>query len=283
MKLILRKNDSSTSLLLFIYNIYMTKTTKDYIKLSSLIEIMKVFGKNETATRMALSRATKAGLLTNSKKDNEVNYALTLDGRKFNLLWDEGVMNFWKRYQFRNSKSDSKWYLINVEFKGNNKDSKVEVIDKLQQYGFAQINTNSWLSPYHQYEEVWKLVEKYNLVEEVVETYGEMKIHKDMDKFLDDVYGIKKLKSLYQHFIDTYSSKLVEVKQIYKEQNFVSNGLALPILHKLGWSFFNIASDDAVLPKQILPEWEGDKAALVMRELREILLEAVYKYLEKFD
>jgi DNA-binding transcriptional regulator PaaX len=104
-----------------------------------------------------------------------------------------------------------------------------------------------------------------------------------MDEFLDDVYSIKKLKLLYQDFIDVYNNKLTKVKQIYKEQSFVNNGLALPILHKLGWNFFNIASDDVVLPRQILPEWEGDKAALVMTELREILLEAVYKYLEKFD
>jgi phenylacetic acid degradation operon negative regulatory protein len=62
MKLILRKKDSSTSILLFIFNNYMAQTTKNYMSLSSLLEIMQVFGKNETTTRMSLSRAAKKGL-----------------------------------------------------------------------------------------------------------------------------------------------------------------------------------------------------------------------------
>jgi DNA-binding transcriptional regulator PaaX len=89
---------------------------------------MKVFEKNETATRMALSRATKAGLLISIKQDNEVSYALTLDGKKFNLLWSEEFINLWKRYQLRSSESDSKWYLITVEFKGDTKDNRLEFI-----------------------------------------------------------------------------------------------------------------------------------------------------------
>lgn len=283
MKLIFRKKDSSTNLLLFIFNNYMAKTNKDSIKLWSLLEIMKAFGKNETATRMALSRATKIGLLTNSRQHNDVMYSLTSEGKKFNELWNKGAMNFWKRHQFRNSKWNNKWYLINVEFKKIDSNSKTEFIDNLQQYGFAQININTLIAPYHQYEEVWKLIEKYSLSDGTVETYGELKIHKDMDTFIDEVYNIEKLKVLYQEFIDKYSNKLSEIKKIYREANFVDNGLALPILHDLGWSFFNIASGDVALPKQILPEWEGDNAALIMRELRQMLLESTYKYLEKFD
>ncbi len=283
MKLILRKNDSATSLLLFIYSNYMAKNTKESIKLSSLLEILKVFGKSETAIRMSLSRAVKAGLLINNKYNNEVSYALTLEGKKAIIHWNEGVMQFFKRYQLRSSKWDNKWYFINVEFIEDSRDIKAEFIDKLQQRGFAQINTNTWVTPYHQYEEVWKLIEKYSFEDRIVEIHGEMKIHKDMNKFLNDIYSIEKLKTAYQGFADTYGSKLQEIRQLCKEQTFVDQGLAFPILHGLGWSFFNIATDDAVLPRQILPEWEGDKAALIMKESRELLLEATYRYLEKFN
>lgn len=283
MKLILRKNDSATSLLLFIYNNYMHINSKESIKLSSLLEMLKVFGKNETAIRMSLSRAVKAGLLINNKYKNEVSYALTTEGKKAILNWNEGVIQFFKRYQLRNLQWDNKWYFINVEFVEDNKDNKAEFIDQLQQRGFVQINTNTWVTPYHQYEEVWNLTKKYSFEDRIVEIHGEMKIHKDMDKFLDDNYGISKLKIAYQGFVDNYSGKLQEISRLYKEQTFVENGLAFPVLHELGWSFFSIASDDAVLPRQILPEWEGDKATLLMKELRELLLESTYRYLEKFN
>lgn len=283
MKLILRKNDSATSLLLFIYNNYIAKNKNDSVKLTALLEILKVFGKNETAIRMSLSRAVKAGLLINNRVENEVVYTLTAEGKKAILYWNEGVMQFFKRFQLRNQQWDNKWYFVNVDFTEESKEIKAEYLDKLQQMGFAQINTNTWISPFHQSKEVWKLSEKYGLENSIVEIHGEMKIHKDMGKFLDDIYGIEKLRKTYKAFVNTYGSKLEEIRKLCKEESFIENGLAFPILHELGFSFFKIAADDAVVPRQILPEWEGDKAALIMNEFRELLLGATYQYLEKFD
>jgi len=283
MRLILRKNDSATSLLLFIYNLYMAKTAKDYIKLSSLLEMMKVFGKSETAIRMSLSRAAKAGLLTTSKQNNEVYYALTLEGNKTIMLWNEGVMQFWERYSLRNSEWDNKWYFINANFKEEKKDIRAKFLDKLQQFGFAQINTSAWITPYHQYEEVRKLIKEYSLEDGIVEIYGEMEIHEDVNSFLDKVFGTRKLENSYREFVNTFSGKLVEVRAVYKDHTFISSGTALQVLHELGWSFFESAALDAVLPRAILSEWAGDQAAYLMRELREMLIEASYKYIEKFE
>lgn len=283
MKLILRKNDSATSLLLFIYNNYIAKNNNDSIKLTALLEILKVFGKNETAIRMSLSRAVKAGLLINTRLENEVVYTLTTEGKKTILYWNEGVMQFFKRFQLRNQEWDNMWYFVNIDFTGESKEIKTEYLDKLQQMGFAQMNANTWISPFHQSKGVWELSEKYGLEDSIVEIHGEMKIHKDMDKFLDSIYGIERLRNAYMDFVNNYSSKLEEIRQLYKEDSFIENGLAFPILHELGFSFFRIAADDAVVPRQILPEWEGDKAALIMKELRELLLGATYQYLEKFN
>lgn len=283
MKLILRKKDSTTSLLLFLFNSYLTKTSKDYIRLPNLIEIMKVFGKNETTTRMALSRAVKIGLLINIKENNEVVYRLTPEGKKYILLWNEGVLNYWKRYQFRNSQWDNKWYLLNVEMKSYTSKVREEIADKLAQYGFVQYNVNTWLTPYHQCKEIYELIEKYNLFDGIIEVHGEMKIHKEIKNFLDEVFCIDKLKTLYQEFIDKYDNLFNQVKESYRKAEFVNNGAALPILHELSYSFFHIAADDVVLPRQLLSEWEGDRAAKLMKNLREMLLEATYKYLDMFS
>lgn len=282
MKLVLRKENSSTSILLFLFNMYLNKTGKDYIKLSSLLEYMKAFGKNETTTRMSLSRTVKIGLLINIRQDNEVIYSLTPEGKEYVLLWNEGVINFWKRYKFRNSEWNSKWYVVNIDFKKEN-NNKVIFIDKLEQLGFAQINTYTWLTPYYQHEEVKKLIEQYDLAEGVIETYGEIKIHRELEEFLDEIYGIKKLRVLYQQFIESYEKKLLEIKQLCNDPDFVNEGLALPIFQEMGWSFFDIAAGDAALPRQLLPQWEGDEAASVLREMRGILENGMYKYFEKYD
>ncbi|MDF2890550.1 MAG: phenylacetic acid-responsive transcriptional repressor [Clostridia bacterium] len=282
MKLILRKNDSATSLLLFIYNHYFSKSQKNSLRLSSLLEIIKVFDKSESAIRMSLSRAVKAGILSNAKQDNEVIYSLTDLGRKSIHLWNEGVQSFWKRFNLRNSSWDGKWYILNIEFQEDKK-QRMEISDNLQQLGFTILNTNTWICPYNQSKEIRGLATKFGLETAIVEFFGEMTVGKDMQQFLDDTYKLDILKSKYKAFIHVYGEKLKQTKEICEEHSFIDRGQGLPLLHELGWNFFNIASEDPVLPKQLYPFWEGDEAAALMKELREVLLEASWQYLEKFE
>lgn len=283
MKLILRKNDSVMSMLLFIYNNYLSLTNKGTLKLSSLLEIMKVFGKNETAVRMALSRASKAEILINMRKGNEVSYALTSEGREVIELWNTGVKCFWQRYQLRNKSWNGKWYFLNINLNEDKKSLKPVIIDKLQQIGFASISTNIWMNPYYLRDEVAALVDEYSIKDAVVQIYGEMEIYKNINEFLDEIFCIGKLKASYNDFVKTYKDKLDESKIVFQKKDFTDCGIALPLLHELGWNFFNIASEDPILPRELLPIWEGDEAADIMKEFREILLKSVNQYLQKFE
>ncbi|HYE10277.1 MAG TPA: PaaX family transcriptional regulator C-terminal domain-containing protein, partial [Patescibacteria group bacterium] len=165
----------------------------------------------------------------------------------------------------------------------DDKKQKTEIADNLQQLGFAILNTNTWLCPYNQRNEIKGLAEKFGLETAIVEFFGEMTVGKDMKQFLDDTYKLDILKSKYKAFINVYGEKLKQTKEICKEHQFIDRGQGLPLLHELGWNFFNIASEDAVLPKQLYPFWEGDEAAAIMRDFREILLEASWQYLKKFE
>lgn len=283
MRLILKKKDGLTSLLLFVYNNYLFTNSKASIKLSNLLEIMKAFGKNETATRMSLSRAMKAGLLINCVQNNEVIYELTLEGKSYIELWNEEANRFWKRYQYRESSFDNNWYYVSILSGQNSNESKVDFIDALRQYGFAQLNANTYVSPYHQHQEVLELIEKYDLSDGIVELYGEMKVHKDIDIFLNEIFTVNNLNEQYQQFIDKYKDKLIEIRKVCKLKDFVDGGLALPLLNELGWDFFGIATLDAALPKQILQKWQGDEAVQIMKELRTILFDATCEYLKKFE
>lgn len=283
MRLIVKKRDGLTSLLLFVYNSYLFTNSKTGIKLSDLLEIMKVFGKNETATRMSLSRAVKVGLLINCVQNNEVIYELTLEGKNYIDLWNDEVNRFWKRYQYRESSFDNNWYYISILSRQKSNESKADFIESLRQYGFAQLNANTYVSPYHQHPDVLELIGKYDLTDGIVELYGEMKIHKDNDIFFNEIFSINTLSEQYQQFIDKYKNKLIEIREACKLRGFADDGLALPLLNELGWDFFSIATLDAVLPKQVLQKWQGDEAVQIMKELRTILFDATCKYLKKFD
>lgn len=113
----LRKVDSTTSLLLFVYNNYLSEYNKDTLKLSSLLEIMKTFGKSESATRMSLSRTVKAGILVNQNIEKEVNYSLAANGKHAVDIWNNEIRRFWKRYVQRHQPWEKKWHLLNLNFK----------------------------------------------------------------------------------------------------------------------------------------------------------------------
>jgi len=280
MKLILRKNDSATSLLLFVYNNHYTNTLNDSLKLSSLLEIMAAFDKSETAIRMSLSRATKSGFLINYKQDNMVYYKLSTYGIEQIQLWNGGVGEFWRRYGMRFSDWNYKWHFILLQYTEKNKHYKAHINDALEALGFSQITPNAWISPYDQRNETKILINKYKLDPSIVELYGDMDGHMKTKDFLKHVYGIQKLKPLYNAFITKYEPKYNELVKTSVKDRTLSSASALPLLHELGWNFFKIAAIDATLPEALLPAWEGDRAAALMKNMREMLLPTVNAYLE---
>lgn len=113
--------------------------------------------------------------------------------------------------------------------------------------------------------------------------YGEITIHQDTESFLDRIFHLKDLEEPYKQFVETFSVRFEETKKICREEVFILEGKALPLMHALGWEFFFIAAEDAALPKELKPHWAGDEAARLMKEYRNILLDATRKYLEKFE
>lgn len=282
MKLILKSKDSVTSVLLFIFNNYLCKYEKDYIELQHLIKIMKVFNKNESTTRMAISRAVKNGILINEKKEDKVFYRISDEGRNYIQIWNKNIEGFWTRYKYREAEWNDKWCFVIINITKEINNLKREISEKFMQLGLIQYNTNMWISPYYQKETIKEIVDEYNLFENITEFYGEITVHKDMDTFLRNTFSLEKLRGEYLHFIKSHSDELKKIQKL-KESYFNYDGQALASLYELGYDFYNIASNDAVLPKKIIDPWEGDEAAFIMNELRNILLKYVYEYFEKLD
>lgn len=283
MKVAFRKSDSAASLLLFVYNNLLTYYEKDVLKLSSLLDIMKPFGKSETALRMSLSRTVKAGLLENKSDEGEVYYGLTQEGKGAIDFWNKRSGLIWERYRLRNTPWDSKWHMLYFEIGEEQKGNKAIIVERLSQLGFRALGPGTWISPYVQPGKVADIVKDYSLDSEIVEMFGQIAFHQTTEIFLERVFNLQHLEQPYNDFVRTFREKLSQIKSANKTEQNVNKGQALPLLHALGWQYFNIAAQDAMLPKEIYPEWIGDEAARLMIEYREILINMVLEYLAKFD
>lgn len=279
MKLILKKGDSVTSIIIFVFNNSLMLFRKESIKLSSLLKIINAFGKNETAVRMALSRAVKSGLLFNENTEGEIHYTLTPVGKNAVDIWNEGMNQFWKRYSMRNQTWDKTWYLVKAEYPEYSNEEKMRITDRMQQLGFGHLRAGVWLSPYYQDDEVKNLFE--NSLNRVIRMHGRLLLDDNKDQFIQKVFRLDFPCKPYEEFLSVFIPKYETTKKSYRQNSFTEKGEALPLLHELGWEFFQIASEDAVLPTELFPKWIGDKAAGLMRDYRQILLESANEYLKQ--
>lgn len=277
MKIVLRKEDSSTSNLLFIYNIVYSKTKKDRLNLSSLIEIMKCFNTSESATRMALSRACKSGILSTSKLGKEVVYTLTPLAIYHIQNWNIEAQSCWNRLNLRNSSWDGKWNFIHINLKDQT--FKDVLHERLQRLGYFQINVQTWLSPYNQINELNDFVIELNTNIELASINGDFNASKGIKEFIELKVNLTNLNEQYITFLNQYEPLLTQLKDT---STSLMNGGSLPILHKLGYSYFAIALKDPMLPRLLLPIWKGDTAAILMKDLRQILVNATWEYLKNY-
>ncbi|KUO51872.1 MAG: hypothetical protein APF76_16150 [Desulfitibacter sp. BRH_c19] len=260
MKIILRKRDSVVSIVLFIFNIFSEHTSCYSIKLDHLIKCMSFFEKNETATRMGLSRMVKSDILINKKVNNDVYYELTHLGKENINLWNLGVSRFFKRYSLRNKPWNKKWYMVAL-LNFVRSESQC-TIDELTEIGFRELTRDLWVSPYSMKEEVNELL---NGKHEFLQISGEISLDSENQEALENTFRIESLKKQYAEFL------ILSNRTKNKMSKAINKGEHLPLLFELGWNFYDIAINDPALPEDFFNQWLGDKAIVEMRALRSSL------------
>jgi len=266
MKIVLRKKNSVTSIVLFIYNIYGEIMKNHSIKLIDLIQMMSSFGKNETAIRMGLSRMVKSGILINKTIDNEVFYELTEEGLENINAWNNGITRFFERYSKREKKWNGKWNLISI-FNFNKSDTENQfLVDKLKELGMAEVNNSLWISPYDISKEIESLFK--NTHNNYLQIAGDINSNISIKKLIKDIYDLKNIKKKYLEFI-----KFAKEVKDNLEKSETEGFHYLKTLFELGWRFYDVVTLDPALPKSLIEDWEGDDAVTTMNAVRNSVIE----------
>ncbi len=275
MKIVLRKKDSVTSIVLFLFNIYGQYTGQYSIGLNKLIRFMQQFEKNETSTRMGLSRMVKAGILSNQRRGTEVYYHLTEYGLENVKIWNEGIGRFFARFNKRHNAWDQKWYLAALmNFHKSDRENQL-IVDELMELGLREIEKNVWLSPYRVSGEMADL-SKENEFEYIELWGGNIFYNFTADQLLKDIFKIGPVKKSYLKLLGLIEDIKSETAGLKGD-----GGYCLPLLFKLGWNFYDTAVSDPVLPVELIPDWEGDLAAREFTNLRKHLYDRVTAYFGK--
>jgi phenylacetic acid degradation operon negative regulatory protein len=272
MKITLRKKDSVTSAVLFIFNLLGELKNEYSIKLSILLKILQYFNKSEASIRTGISRMVKADILSTIKVDNETIYKLNQEGLKNIELWNKGLDRFFSRFELRQKDWKNNWCLLTLIDFNRSEYENVFILEELKECGLREINHNMWITPYDIDNDLITLLKNQTIKYLVFS--GEFVTIDNLNNLLNTTFEINLLQEKYMTFID-------KIRKNSNSMNELDQGYLLPILFELGWDFYDITIMDAMLPQEIIHQWVGDKAVHEMKLIRAELLSRIMDYFKK--
>jgi DNA-binding transcriptional regulator PaaX len=272
MKITLRKKDSVISAVLFVFNIYREYKNSGAIRLGDLLDMMRFFDKSEASVRTGLSRMVKSGILASRREAGETTYELTRDGLGSIDLWNRGLSRFFYRHALRQKDWDGAWRFLTITgFNKSDYDNQF-IVDELRECGLREINNNIWATPYPVDKDVFALLDERKF--RYLKIEGSMQPNSGLDNLLNDVFDLNALKRDYTDFLHKSGETADRIAALH-------GGALLPVLFETGWGFYDTATSDPALPKALLPEWGGDKAAERMKTMRPLLLQEITGYFKE--
>jgi len=248
------KKDSVTSILLFIFNVFLVERGINSVPLKKIFRLLEPFQKSETSIRMGLSRGVQNGLFVNEKPGQEVYYRLTDAAVQSFEYWQKTLARFQERINLQYAGWDGAWSIVLLDLPPRNKpaDCIDQFTQSLEQLGYGSLNKGQWVSP-------------YNFSADVI-FQGNLQ-NKKPEKLASEVWPVEELASKYKKYYQ-------EIKKPAGNLIAVPNpGQVLTFLYLYGSELFEIIQDDPQLPVQLLPaDWLGPKAAQTFGEIRKQVL-----------
>lgn len=270
MKITIRKKDSVTSAVLFIYNILSETRNESFMRLDNLLELIQFFGKSETSIRTSLSRMVASGILLSRKQGNQTYFDLSQTGARNIALWNKGLTRFFSRYSQKSRGWSGQWNVLSVADFNKSDYGNTEILDDLYECGLRELNNNVWATPY-QIEEVLGILRVAGF--HYYSFSGSLSSDIDMTTLVNDAFYTAALKQKFSDFLQKahHATNIIGTK---------SGEELLPLLFNIGWDFHDIVTADPVLPNELSDMREEDEAVEIMKKIRQAALEEIVQYLK---
>lgn len=277
MYLTIKKKDSVTSILLFIFNAFLVNQGITAIPLRKIFKIMEPFQRSETSIRMALSREMQNGVLVSKKHDREVYYHLTDEALRGFAHWGKTLNNFVEKIKWQTNNWDGFWHLL--IFYSSVEESRIEFIEYLSESGYGCLsNRSTWIIPYSIVPATLAKAEQLGLNKDMFIFNSQHVGSQTVEDIVEQAWpGIKELKAKYEDFHYRVIKSLSDLDKMLP-----TGAETLPLLHRLGQDLFEIIQDDPQLPLELLPDgWKGIDSARDFMNLRGRLIPLANEYISR--
>lgn len=262
------------SLLLTIYGDYI-RHYGSKIWIGSLIQLLEVFGHNEQAVRVAVSRMAKQGLLQSERVGNKSYYKLTERG--LNRV-DEAAKRI---YKLTPHEWDGKWRIVMYNIPEEKRQIRDELRKELQWSGFGHLSSGCWVSPNNHEKAIDLLISKYQIEEYVHLFLSKYKGPRENAVLVESCWPLAKIEEKYEEFIAEYSKKYIVHQSIIQSGEMSDKECFMERIY-LVHQYRKFLFIDPGLPKELLPErWSGNHAALLFNQYYQMLAEPANRFFEE--
>ncbi|MGM9925010.1 MAG: phenylacetic acid degradation operon negative regulatory protein PaaX [Bacillus sp. (in: firmicutes)] len=253
----------------------------DYIRhygnkiwIGSLIRLLKEFGHNEQAVRVAISRMLKQGWVKSEKQGHKSYYYLTPRGVK---RVEEAAQRIFK---LNPHEWDGKWRILMYTIPEDKRNIRDELRRELHWSGFGSFSNGCWISPNNLEKEVGELVKKYQIKPYVDFFLSEYKGPRESKSLVERSWPLSEIEEKYEQFITTYSKQFIVHQSILQRQE-MTDAECFVERTNLVHEYRKFLFIDPGLPRELLPaRWNGSHAALLFSQYYRILAEPANRFFE---
>lgn len=253
----------------------------DYIRhygnkiwIGSLIRLLKEFGHNEQAVRVAVSRMVKQGWLQSQKDGNKSYYFLTKRGEK---RIDEAGRRIFK---LAPDKWDGKWRVLMYSIPEKKRHVREDFRKELTWSGFGHLSNSCCISPNNLENEVRFIIEKYEITPYVDFFITKNIGPRDNYSIVERNWQLTEIEKKYQEFITTYRKQYQIHENMIKEEKMTDADCFVERT-KLVHEYRKFLFIDPGLPEELLPPiWSGQDAAQLFSEYYQLLAVPASRFFE---
>ncbi|MFC0298693.1 phenylacetic acid degradation operon negative regulatory protein PaaX [Geobacillus jurassicus] len=253
----------------------------DYIRhyggeiwIGSLIRLLREFGHNDQAVRAAVSRMSKQGWIRAEKRGNKSYYSLTERGVK---RMEEAARRI---YKTRPEHWDGKWRILIYTIPEEKRHLRDELRKELVWSGFGTISNSCWISPNNLEQQVYDLIDKYDIRPYVDFFLAEYDGPHTNKRLVEKCWNLEEINQKYEQFIAVYSQKYVIDKHKI-ERGEMSDAECFVERTKLVHEYRKFLFIDPSLPEELLPnEWMGNHAAALFNDYYQQLAAPASRFFE---
>ncbi len=272
-KIIIRKSDAISSVVFFLFSSFLLPRNITRISLKKLLYLMKSFDKNETAIRMGLSRAVKAGILKNIREGDRVFYEIQENGQKNIEEWKELKQSFWKKISLRKNGWNGYWCIVIEDIPGN-MEERIRFVEYIKKLGFGRLGRGCYIHPYDLSKDVESAAEELNLTKYTKVFISRLASFYNIHDLVREIWDIEDVKRKYMEFTVQYPLALSPWNSM--EDKLVA------FCHNFIHEFTEIMKADPVLPTEMLgPNWEGDNALRLLDQFNKTIVPKTKDYVER--